>query len=66
MIEILLSKLGLQSIIVSNGQEAIDMYKKRKFDLILMDINMPIIDGINATKSIREIENDNKKTPLEN
>jgi PAS domain S-box-containing protein len=64
LIEILLSKLGLQSIIVSNGQEAIDMYKKRKFDLILMDINMPIIDGINATKSIREIENDYYKIPI--
>ena len=64
LIEILLSKLGLESIIVSNGQEAINMYKKRKFDLILMDINMPIIDGINATKYIREIENDYYKIPI--
>ena len=64
LIEILLSKLGLQSIIVSNGQEAIDMYKTKHFDLILMDINMPVVDGINATKLIREIQNDYYKIPI--
>jgi PAS domain S-box-containing protein len=64
LIEILLSKIGLKSVLVSNGQEAIDMYKKRKFDLILMDINMPIVDGIYATKTIREIENDYYKIPI--
>jgi PAS domain S-box-containing protein len=64
LIEILLSKIGLNAILVANGQEAIDMYKKRKFDLILMDINMPIVDGIHATKSIREIENDYYKIPI--
>jgi PAS domain S-box-containing protein len=64
LIEILLSKLGLQSVIVANGQEAIDMYKKRKFDLILMDINMPVVDGINATRFIREIEQEYYKIPI--
>ena len=64
LIEILLSKIGLQSLIVSDGQQAIDMYKKRKFDLILMDINMPIIDGIKATKIIREIQNEYYKIPI--
>ncbi|WP_368028677.1 response regulator [Arcobacter sp. s6] len=64
LIEILLSKLGLQSTIVSNGQEAIDMYKTKQFNLILMDINMPIVDGLNATKLIREIQNDYYKIPI--
>ena len=56
LIQILLNKLELNSTIVSNGQEAVDIYKKEKYDLILMDINMPIMDGISATKHIREFE----------
>jgi len=40
--------------IVNNGQEAIDICKKETFDLILMDIQMPIIDGIEATKTLKE------------
>ena len=51
-----MNKLGLNSTIVSNGQEAVDIYKKEKYYLILMDINMPIMDGISATKHIREFE----------
>jgi len=56
LIEILLAKLGLESKIVSNGEEAIEAYKKERFNLILMDINMPILDGVTATKNIRTIE----------
>jgi len=54
--EILL-RLGLDSEIVSNGQEAVDARKNGKFDLILMDCQMPIMDGFEATKEIREFEN---------
>ena len=56
LIEILLNKLGLESTIVSNGEEVIEAYKKDKYDLILMDINMPIKDGIQATKEIIELK----------
>lgn len=56
LISLLLSKLGLDPLIVSNGEELIEAYKKSKFDLILMDINMPIMDGITATKIIRDIQ----------
>uniref|UniRef100_UPI0040475083 ATP-binding protein n=1 Tax=Aliarcobacter sp. TaxID=2321116 RepID=UPI0040475083 len=62
LIEILLKKLGVDPVIVSNGQEVVSAYKKDKYDLILMDINMPIMDGISATKEIRQIES--KYTPI--
>lgn len=39
-----------------NGKDAIDKFVKSKYDIILMDIQMPVMDGIVATKKIREIE----------
>lgn len=39
-----------------NGLEAIQQYQKQRFDLIIMDIGMPLMDGIEATKIIRDIE----------
>ena len=64
LIEILLLKLGIKSVIASNGEIAVECYKKDKYDLILMDINMPIMDGITATKHIKELEKDNYKIPI--
>ena len=42
--------------VASNGKEALEMFALKKYDLILMDILMPVMDGIMATKKIREIE----------
>ena len=66
LIEILLKKVGINPVIVSNGKDAVEEYKKREFDLILMDINMPILDGISAMKQIKILEKNtnSKKTPI--
>ena len=58
LIELLLAKLGLTSVIVFNGEEVIEAYKKSKFDLILMDINMPVMNGLTATGIIKGIQKD--------
>jgi signal transduction histidine kinase/ligand-binding sensor domain-containing protein/DNA-binding response OmpR family regulator len=49
-----LSKLGYEPQIANNGKEAVAMHAAKPFDLILMDILMPGMDGLQATKVIRE------------
>lgn len=50
----IVKKINHQSIEVQNGKEAIDVLQREKIDLILMDIEMPIMNGIETTKYIRE------------
>ena len=37
-----------------NGQEAVDLVEKNAYDMVLMDIKMPVLDGLSATKAIKE------------
>ncbi|MDD3310533.1 PAS domain S-box protein [Pseudodesulfovibrio sp.] len=48
-----LEVLGYRCVVARNGLEVLDMVKREHFDLILMDIEMPVLDGISATKAIR-------------
>ncbi|MEZ4458546.1 MAG: response regulator [bacterium] len=53
VVETMLTRLGYQPTIVQNGQEAVEATRLEVFDLILMDIHMPVMDGIEATRIIR-------------
>ncbi len=52
----LLLKRGHSIAIVDDGQEAVARYQREEFDLILMDVQMPIMSGIEATQAIRQLE----------
>ena len=61
-----LQKYGCMVDVANNGREAISRYKTFKYDLIFMDCQMPVVDGFEATKIIREYEKVNGKvrTPI--
>ncbi len=49
----LLQKMGLRVKLANNGEETVEMAKEQSFDAILMDLQMPVMDGFAATKAIR-------------
>jgi len=53
-----LEALGHQVVLAETGKEAVDSFKTDEFDIILMDVEMPDLDGIEATRVIRKIERD--------
>jgi two-component system cell cycle response regulator DivK len=54
-IEVLLKRTKIKILRATNGREAIDIFKSNPIDLILMDIKMPVMDGLEATLEIKRI-----------
>ena len=61
--QVLLKQLNISFDIAENGEIAFKLYKNYHYPIILMDINMPVMDGIESTKKIREYEKQNNLKP---
>lgn len=60
----LLSGYSVNTVCVDTGVKAVEACKNIHFDLILMDLHMPKLDGVGATRQIRELQGDDEHTPI--
>lgn len=60
----MLERLSIQTVVANNGIEAVEALKINRFDMILMDIQMPDMDGLEATRTIRTIEGNESHTVI--
>jgi CheY-like chemotaxis protein len=56
VVQIILDPFGIDLTIVGNGEEAVAAWSEHRFDAVLMDMQMPVMDGLTATRAIRERE----------
>jgi CheY-like chemotaxis protein len=66
LLRVTLEKLGHSITEACNGQEAIELFKKSAYDIIFMDMQMPVLDRYDAVRQIRKIEKEQtlKRTPI--
>ncbi len=64
VVELILAPFGAKITIVENGADAVAAMRTQQYDLVLMDMQMPVMDGLAATRAIRLSEQGGRRTPI--
>jgi len=64
IIDLMLKKLGYTADLVNNGKAALEAVRSKTYDLVLMDLHMPEMDGLEAVRAIRDWETEQSRKPL--
>jgi CheY-like chemotaxis protein len=64
VLQALLEPVGVAVTFVENGREAVEAVCASAYDLVLMDVNMPVMDGVSALEAIRQLPGDPARTPV--
>jgi two-component system sensor histidine kinase/response regulator len=64
IVRIMLQKAGCEVLAVDDGKKAVEAVQTNRFDLVLMDLHMPQLDGLQATVQIRGMESKIKEVPI--
>lgn len=64
MVSHYLGAVGFEVVVTTDGDEAIELAKQENFDVILLDVTMERVDGITATRAIRQLANSNSDIPI--
>jgi len=64
LIEVYLKDMAHTLSVAHDGQEGFSLYREKRFDIVFMDIEMPVLDGYGSTRMIRQWERENRKSPV--